>query len=181
MWTFSGHKRTALDSSIAVRLLSQADRSEADAALAVAGKRLGRKTFAGSTDYVKDLLRRNYTIARDSQAVCAVAKRNKKAATALSVNVSGGTGWTCQLFFDLYLAKHNDEHQKSLAIPLYLHDQEWLQCFAVDTGRNKKRALWKSIEPEKMLLANLVVGGVGTRSVSSTGTKAIRQVCGLDC
>lgn len=165
--TFTGHKARVPPRAIAT-LLTDADKQAADTALIVAAGRLGRRLSLTRNVYVANLLRRNYRIVRNAEALFAVGTLEHEKTASLSVNVAGGTGWACQLFADA---------QKSCQskLNMFLFDQRsqrWHQC-VVGLGRCFS---WSRISaPSALSCTWSRVAVVGTRKLTAEGRLAIQS------
>lgn len=171
--SFEGHKMK-IPSGASVQLLTANDIRAADAALATAASRLRRPMASGRNLYVRNLLRRNHTIVARADALFAVGSLEEKRPAALSsVQVAGGTGWSCQLFADV-------QPSALAALDLFLFDQRcqsWFQCRM--TAAAGRPLCWAAIS-----LAEIVsrrsrwrrIAAVGTRKLSQNGRTAIKAV-----
>jgi hypothetical protein len=89
-FSFGSHRSKAPDAEI-VRL-TEAHLLEADEHVRKANETLNRR-YPASSDFVNNLLRRNWYQVRDSEAIFAVASFK-------SGQVTGGTAWAVQMFLD---------------------------------------------------------------------------------
>ena len=156
VWSFECHERhVAPASDTEVICLQPSVAAEADNALLNAARCLSRKL--PHKEYVRNLLRRNYCIARDSNVLFAVSdKQPPVSAPTASVAVAGGTGWTCQLFAD------KTTHCGPLQ--MYLVDckfERWLQCH-----RGADGLLRWHLCSTPVLAAPVQLGAVGSREIA---------------
>lgn len=173
MWTFHGHNRPKLPLHVVIRVLSPQGIVEADSAIRIAGSRLGRT--AKFKPYTENLLRRNFAITRDATTLYAVgtiaAPPPGKETNPLSVNVSGGTGWSCQMFADKYI--EDMSVGSKIILPMFLFDQgqaAWYQCFA-SRDTTCTQLTWQKLT--LLCKPSGVFAGVGTRQLNDAGRNAI--------
>lgn len=176
--SFPGHRASAPPGT-AVRHtpVTAATAGAADAALSQAAKGLMRPAPSTRTLYVHGLLRRNYAIVADADALFAVGRLSRGAKSGpptTSVNVDGGTGWACQLFADRIPATPTK-------LDMFLYDQgekAWFKCSmgserqlrwtAVATAAT---AATPAIIPRRRHWRRIAV--IGTRQLTSCGRQAI--------
>ena len=131
--------------------LNKEQLSEADNHLIEANKRLNRK-FPASSNYVNNLLRRNWYQVKNSDAVFAIGKLNDSTKSI----VDGGTGWAVQMAID------NNK-------PVYLFNQLENKWMMWDSSSNR----WLDTQTPT-LTTNFA--GIGTREITDAGIKAIEAV-----
>lgn len=99
-----------------------------------------------------DVLQRNWKIAKSTNVLLAIGSQGEK-----GIKVSGGTGWTCQMFYDRGIK----------TIYLYDVDKEcWNEFDGVEWGPIKKEIRIDNVEK---------IGCVGTRTMTETIRKVIFQ------
>jgi hypothetical protein len=132
-------------------VLTREQLTDADPFVEHANKTLKRR-FPTSSDFVNNLLRRNYYQVAWSQSCYAVSEIGKDQL------VKGGTSWAVQMFLDL--------HPEG---KVYVFDQKRVQWFQWKNG-------WVPIiappAPEG------VWAGIGTRELNDAGKAAIRDLMG---
>jgi hypothetical protein len=164
--TFAGHKASVPARAIAIRL-TDADKYAAGTTLIVAADRLRRRLSLTRNVYVANLLRRNHRIVRNAGALFAIGTLDQGKNASLSVNVAGGTGWSCQLFAD---AQRSCQGK----LNMFLFDQtsqQWHQC-VMGPGRCFS---WSRIPASGPLLCTWSrVAVVGTRKLTPEGRLAIQ-------
>lgn len=117
-----------------------------------ANKILGRR-FPASSNFVNNLLRRNYYQVKDSDSIIAIASLENE------TKVKGGTGWAVAMavFMDKDVFVF-DDGQTNL----------WYQyMFSLDQ--------FISID-HKPYIKNQIIAGIGTRDISEAGKNAIIEV-----
>lgn len=126
--------------------LTQQQLVEADEHLRKANEKLGR-TFPAKSNFINNLLRRNWYQVKNSDAIFAIGHLSKGI-------VDGGTGWAVQMAID------NGK-------PVYVFDQVRNQWYKNIDGK------WSESEVPT-LTPNFA--GIGTRELNSLGEKAIESV-----
>lgn len=153
---FNGHRSMAPQSEIVILTQDQLDL--VDPFLVEADKTLKRWYPGKRSQFVKNLLRRNYYQVAWSDSVYAVAGLDGK-------GVTGGTGWAVQMFIDRF----NGE-----ACPAYVFNQEedaWYKFNGADMVR------WCHL-PEGPPVPTGVWAGIGSRDLKQNGKEAIRKLMG---
>mgnify|MGYP001200783110 CR=1 FL=1 len=145
-WGFDNMKSQAPEIEIA--RLSRETLSESDIFCLEASKSLGRK-FPSTSQYVNDLLRRNYFQVRWAESLYAVGIRRES-------KIAGGTAWAVEMYKNRFLFPEN----------LYFFDQEtnqWLEGvnFKPIDSPPVPRGIW---------------AGIGTRKLNDNGKMAIRKL-----
>jgi hypothetical protein len=143
-FNFRGHRSKAPKSEQVV--LTPEQLVQADEHLVAANRKLGR-AFPTSSDFVNNLLRRNYWQIRDTQSVYAVAGIDPKGL------LYGGTAWAVQMFIDRFYGG---------ACPVYVFDQEKDGWFTwngstwdrLDDQPPAPDGVWTGIGTSKNLLDN---------------------------
>jgi hypothetical protein len=150
-FSFAGHRSLAPADEVVV--LTPEQLAIADPFLQVANRTLGRR-WPVKSDFVSNLLRRNYYQVAWADAVYAVASIKNGL-------VTGGTSWAVQMFID----RHEGEE-----CPAFVFDQQ--------TNRwNVWIKAWAEIhEPPPMPTG--VWAGIGSRELTLDGKKAIRDLLG---
>jgi hypothetical protein len=126
---------------------------EADEWLIKASKRLGKKFSRNFNPYVLSLLRRNYQIIKNADAIYGVG-------TIAIANVEGGTGWGFAMAMEI-----NPEHRS-----LYFYDQEREMWFWWQAESNTWIGAKYLPTPEGKW------AGIGTREINTKGAAAIKLV-----
>lgn len=155
-WMFKGHK-TKLKSNLYE--LSVDHLKSADPFLIRANKSM-RRTFPGSTDYVNNLLRRNYYQVKWSDSVYAVGNFGSSQSM---LNINGGTEWACQMYVDRFLY---DQEPFELC-NLFFFDQtteKW----------HRWHKVWTAIDCPPIPTG--IYAGIGTRDISDAGITAIKEL-----
>ncbi|MBI9069152.1 MAG: hypothetical protein JEZ09_17785 [Salinivirgaceae bacterium] len=150
-FSFKGHKTE----SRRVKLLSFEQLIKADSLLFLCAKKLNR-TFPTKSDYVNNLLRRNFYQIASSQCVVAIAglEFNKK-------NVKGGTGWAVEM-------------AKLFDITLFLFDQEACKWYSFTNEEGIEH--WIEEETTPSLKHYKRVTGIGSRKLTDNGANSIKAV-----
>jgi hypothetical protein len=146
---FGGHRSQAPGAEKVV--LNRAQLLEADPFVENANKTLKRR-FPTSSDFVNNLLRRNYYQVAWSASCYAVSEIGKDQL------VKGGTSWAVQMFLDL--------HPEG---KVYVYDQKQEQWFQWKNG-------WVPIMAPPA--PSGVWAGIGTRELNDAGKAAIRDLLG---
>ena len=120
---------------------------EADPYLSEANKTLQRR-FPAKSEYVNNLLRRNWFQVKNAEAVFAIS-------TITNNKVDGGTGWAVHM--DIAVGK-----------PVFVFDQLKKKWFTYDNG---------FVECDVPTLTKNFAG-IGTREINDDGRNAIKQVYG---
>lgn len=164
--SFEGHKAKVPNGATLHKLTDNTTRA-ADAALAIAAKRLRRPLPSTRNLYVRNLLRRNHSIVNGADALLAVGSLDKKVPNGdKGVGVIGGTGWSCQLFADA-------QPTTPATLDMFLFDQDaqsWFQC-CMGVGRELS---WVASSALGRRWQHIAV--IGTRKLSSCGRQAINVV-----
>ena len=195
IWSFSGHKLSGVPQDADICRMTESDFGVADKALAIAARRSGRTAPSGpKSAYIPNLLRRNFKfyIARDADAVFAVANLRPSGLCPLDTRVEGGTGWTCQLFADKFLASPATQAAfragaNDVPVPIYLFSgSKWMQCsFHQEVGSGtssstKAPALelrWKGIDGAPPRPSSFrCYAGVGTRKLICSAEEMIKAL-----
>jgi hypothetical protein len=157
--SFAGHKHVPLPDEW-LRRMSPSDVPDANEALKTAARALGKR-LPESDSYTHNLLRRNYAIAKDVNALFAIACLEEDEQNRHAIGVQGGTGWTCQLFAQL--------HAQCGPLSLYVCDRgTWHQC----TRTADLRFVWTKCGCP--LISNTGrFGFIGTRNMTMTEEQAI--------
>lgn len=155
-WTFDGHNSKAPSSELVI--LDQISLSKADESLKRANQTLKRR-FPGKSQFVNNLLRRNYYQVCWTQSLYGVGEFKNN-------QVQGGTAWAVQMYMDRFI--HDNEEIESCK--LYFYDQtkdHWMQWFGE----------WKILEGQPPMPEGIWTG-VGSRALTHNGKWAIRNVMG---
>lgn len=150
-WGFATHKSDAPVQEIVHLSAEQLD--AANVYLARANKTLGRKTLSRGSEFVLNLLRRNWYQVEHAERVYAVSEVH-------GVKVAGGTGWAVQMFIDRW---------QGLPCEAYVYDQKLEKWFC-----------WKGewVEIKSPPKPYGVWAGIGTRDLNKAGKAAIRSLLG---
>lgn len=125
-----------------------------------ANRTLGR-TWPPRSDFVANLIRRNFFQVKDSDQVVAIGRiKEKPGFPRGQLEVEGGTGWAVQFGIDM------DK-------PVYIFDQLRKKWFTWDKG---ERNFVESAMPEP----SPAFAGVGSRDLKPSGRKAIKQFFGSE-
>jgi hypothetical protein len=130
---------------------------EADDSLVLANERLQR-SFPTASEFVNNLLRRNFYQIKDTQSVYAIVSIDPKG------KPYGGTAWAIQMFIDRHYGR---------ACPVYAFDQEqdcWFTWEGEDLG-------WVRLSEDPPAPTG-VWTGIGTRNLQQNGKDAIRRLLG---
>lgn len=143
-YIFDGHK--SKEENLVV--LTPEQLSVANEHLEIANKTLGRH-FPSNSEFVNNLLRRNYYQVVDSDSLYAIStiKDNK---------VQGGTAWAVQMFLDMGKTQ------------CYVYDQVIKEWFSFINGT------WTKIGMPPV--PSGIWAGVGTRDINDNGVNAIVEV-----
>lgn len=152
-WTFQEavRKVTAPESEIIV--LSQDKLNLADTYLMAASSRV-KRTFPAGSQYVNNLLRRNWYQVKDAERVYGVSKIDDKGM------VDGGTAWAVAMFIDRFQGKPCEA---------YVYCQDASEWFTWDGF------YWIGCEPPK---PHGLYAGIGSRDLRDNGKAAIREILG---
>ena len=146
--SFKGHSGSGTRPSLEVRNeLTESQLKEADVHLKKANEVLNRPT-GNMSEFVRNLLRRNYYQIKDSEAVLAVSKILPGGKV-----VDGGTGWAVQMGIDM-------------GKPVYVFDQE-VNAWAKWNG---ERFVKSDLPPKFKSFA-----GIGSRNLKPSGRQAIKD------
>jgi len=129
--------------------------SLADPFLIQANKTLHRQKFPRDSEYVNNLLRRNYWQIKDTERVYAIATIDFEKNV-----VNGGTGWAVQMAIDKYIPE------------IYVFDQninDW--CFP----QYVSRIFWVRMSKSPPKPYGLYTG-IGTRELTQNGQHAIEEL-----
>lgn len=149
-WSFDPHAAKCNAPKQEVVILTPAQLEQADAALAVAAKRIKRNPYPNNL-FVRNLLRRNWYQVRDAERVYAVASIDDKG------RVSGGTAWATAMFMDRFQG----------ACEVYVYDM------AISAWLTWDGFHWMVVDPPK---PHGVYAGVGSRKLETNGKDAIRTL-----
>lgn len=152
-WGFDGHRSSAPRSEIV--WLTRSQLVDADGRLIRAADGI-RRRFPPRSDYVANLLRRNWYQVESAQSIYAVAN-------LVRGYVSGGTAWAVQMFLDRF------DDQGTL--PAYLYDQ------ITDAWYQRVNGAWAPVVPP---FPDGVYAGVGSRDITANGKTAIRRLYGVE-
>ena len=131
---------------------------QADSALDEASRTLGRRLRTVSS-YTKNLLRRDWWIIKDVDAVFAVGWIKT---TSEGLGVDGGTGWSCEMFWN------RNKHRQTIPLFVYdMNDSHWYQV--------TNDAKWKRCDTPSMVSYENVAM-IGSRMLVSSGRRAIEDV-----
>lgn len=164
--SFNGHDchvpKPGKDNSVHRRILVQKELDEGLPALQLAATRMKRHLPTNKPDSMSLLLRDYYQVI-ETQRVYAVGETSDNLQIS-SVGIEGGTGYTCQIFYDM--------QQSEGPIELYFFDQ--------------KTHLWYRFEksprgPTKVLIREppVIEGsytGIGTRGLTIDSEEAIKEL-----
>lgn len=153
-YSFEGHRKTPHPW---FTVLTSEQLAEADPFLKEANKRL-RRSFPSSSDFVNNLLRRNYFQVRDTEKVYAVGKID-----FLSGLLEGGTSWAVQMYIDICVAKQTPPI-------VYVFDQNKVGWYEY----NYSRQSWDRISQPPVPSGRWT--GIGTRELTADGREAIEKV-----
>jgi hypothetical protein len=181
--SFTGHHSTLPPLAYKKLSVDLIDNTEAaKEPLRVAGGRLGRTV--GTDSRIVSLLSRNYYQIKDVEAVYAVGDFDKGGWIRKdSVGVDGGTGWTCQMFFDRFFDEFTSSPDTRRFIPLYFFSQAqgaWFQCELRDSIVDFEKQIhgcvpqWHKIEAPPKPSGNYA--GIGTRQLKCNGKEAIHSL-----
>jgi len=139
-------------------ILLEDELKEADSYIEKADKLLKRGNFTNYSNYVKNILRRNWWQVSNSERVYAVAPLNIEDGT-----VRGGTGWAVQNAIDMHIPE------------VYLFDMPRRIWYRYDGTLNGIQMWvnewgWKPPKP----YGNYT--GIGSREITDAGLEAIRKV-----
>lgn len=143
--SFQKHKRFKVPGA-QVEVFTTDQLKEADQTVEEANKRM-KRTFPCRSEYDSNLIRRNYHIIKDADAVLAIGKIGRNA-------IQGGTAWGV-VMADI------------LGKPAYIYDMRALRWYEYKNG-----ALNKCSVPTP----SRNFAGIGSRNVSANGKSAIQQV-----
>ena len=161
--TFRGHTRKGPAARGAkLLLLTPRAAKEADEALAAAAQALGR-TLPVPSSYSRRLLRRNYILVRDCDALFGVGRLACRQTGA----VSGGTGWA----FGMFAA----QHKGASLLPMFLFDLDTL-CWR-RASRAGDALCWKEIPSPPCAFSYRRVACVGSRSLPSSLPPSVFTAC----
>ena len=155
-WSFGNHKVFAPEQEM-VRL-SDEQLLIADPFLEKAAKTIKRPYPGNRSEFVKNLLRRNYYQVAWSNALYGVGSIKNGL-------VQGGTGWAVQMFLDINAAKAQFE-----PLDLYFYEQNQEVWYRWAGG-------WKALEGQPPPPSG-IWAGIGTRELNDSGKWAIRQLLG---
>ncbi len=176
--SFEGHS-AKIPFGSSINILDSTLLATADKPMEAAGLTIKRSLPVRGT-YTSNLLRRNWFIVKDADAVFAIgtiSKFSKITGTGTgtvgsdskNINLAGGTGWGCQMFFDLK-TKGSFMYPKRFKVPLFVYDMylnRWYQSMS--------DATWEECDMPDIYNYK-TVGLVGSREISPGGTTAIRKV-----
>lgn len=147
-WSFNSHYPKSQKDCV-VRLTEQ-DLLKADPLLTEANKYLNR-TFPTSSNFVNNLLRRNYYQIKDTSTVYAISNISNNL-------VEGGTAWAVYMY-------------------LVLHDFKECPVF-VFSQKDNKWFTWNStwVETTNVPKPINVYTGIGSRQLSDNGKNAIKEL-----
>jgi len=148
-WSFDKHKVTQQKDYVVV--LPDSELIQADPYLIKANEFVQR-SFPTSSEYVNNLLRRNWFQVRDSSSCYAVSKIEKGC-------VDGGTAWATSLF----LLKHEYN-----PCPCYVY------CQITECWHEWSGASWKGIGAPPN--PSDIYAGIGSRKLSTNGSEAISNL-----
>lgn len=155
-WGFVGYRTNAPKEHVVV--LNEDQLKEADPYLERASKGL-KRYWPASSEYTRNLLRRNWFQINQTQSVYAVAP------TDHDMSIKGGTAWAVQMYLDRFI--HDSE-------PL-----EKCQCYLFDMSSNcwwQWKGDWKIIsQPPKPAG---IWTGIGSRDLSTTAKWRMRKLMG---
>lgn len=156
-WSFGNHKSTTNTNT---KILTADDLKQADPFLKIASKSL-KRSWPSKSEYVNNLLRRNYYQVRSSQRIYAVAKLSNDSSL---LGISGGTAWACQMYVDRWYTETNFKE-----IELYVFDQntnKWMQWIEE----------WQEVS--SLPCPHGVYAGIGSREITDAGIEAIFRAYG---
>jgi hypothetical protein len=150
-WSFVGHKTDAPEVEVVV--LSEEQLLAADTYLRLANKTLKRGSLTKRSQFVINLLRRNWYQVQHAERLYAVSSIE-------GVTVKGGTGWAVQMFID---------RRQGLPCEAYVFDQKQEKWFC-----------WKGrwVEITRPPKPYGIYAGIGTRKLNPAGKAAIRNLMG---
>lgn len=184
IWSFTGHDidykpSEDIISALHIRLLSESEKTDADVALEKARVGLGRWLPRG--EFVRNLLRRNYCIARDADCMLAIGRLTTQVRGG-SVRIDGGTGWACQLFANKFVVESRavkvpEVNDGLHDIPLFVCDKGvWHRC-AVNLANN---FVWTMCSSDAVILhlaqSNAKCALIGSREMTPIDKTAIEAV-----
>ncbi len=149
-WSFDPHAARSNAPKQEIVILTTAQLEEADAALAVAAKRIKRNPYPKNI-FVRNLLRRNWYQVRDAERVYAVSSIDEKGM------VAGGTAWATAMFMDRFQG----------ACEVYVYDQ-LISAWLTWDGFH-----WMVVDPPK---PHGVYAGIGSRKLETNGKEAVRTL-----
>ncbi len=166
-YSFKGHKSLSKNPII----LTDEELKLADPFLIEANKTL-KRWFPTKTEYINNLLRRNYYQIKDVDCVIAIGKwENPKGP------VKGGTGWAVQMAIDLSKQVFLFEQIENKWFLWSYIDKEWVET--------KPDIRTVSISHSSCIHINDIgkgwsFAGIGTRELWDNGKEAIKQFCKMN-
>ena len=156
VWHYTFDDHDARCNSGILKVLTPTELQQADTFLLRANKSLNR-TFPAQSEFVNNLLRRDYWQVRETYAVYAVAKLDDQHHMP-----QGGTAWAVQMAVDLRVPN------------IFLFDQisnHWHQYLYSLHG-------WEILLPIDVIKPKLqsIYTGIGTRNLTAKGYTAIEQL-----
>jgi hypothetical protein len=149
-WSFEKHNlKNISHQKNNIVIVSQEELNKSDELLLVANDLIVQRSFPTKSEYVNNLLRRNWLQVRDSQSCYAVSELKDG-------KVEGGTAWATALF----VMKHEFN-----ACPCYVY------CQVSESWYEWAGSSWKAIvKPPKPVD---IYAGIGSRKLSEAGSSAI--------
>jgi len=155
-FSFEGHKNKCKNGTVSI--LGPALLESADRELRAANMFLGR-TYPTTSNYVNNLLRRNYYIIQQSERVYAVT------AFDIRFKAIGGTAW------GIILSINNGIEE------IYVYDQSRTQWFKFGGNEVMSRYTnWDEVDLEDIPVPYGKYAGIGSRELSSSGRRAIESL-----
>jgi hypothetical protein len=160
--SFEGHRASTPKDAMVVRLTEEELQSAVPALVnaSIALHKSMPSPGGGAIRY----LQRDWFIAKDADVLFAIGKKLER---GYGIGVDGGTGWTCQMFFN--------RMKENPSLRMWLYDMlsmKWLGCNAM--GIWNETTLPETIDAKCVAL-------IGSRDISTDGVGVIPEVIARLC